>query len=63
MPGQPRLREAEVVHEIADAALAAKEELHDLDANRIGEGMKQLGGAGGIDAGSSRHDEQYNEFS
>jgi len=63
VPGQSRLREIEVRHQVAHAPLAVEQHCHDVDADRVSEGVKELGGASGVDAGGGRHESERNEFS
>src|SRR6185437_3875502 len=45
MPGEPRLCEIQLVHQLADAPLAVEQQVHDGEANLVGKRVKELGGA------------------
>ena len=63
VPRQTRLLEVEVVHQVAHASLTVEQQRHNLDADGIGQRVKKLGGALGVDGGCSRHAIRINKFS
>ena len=45
----------EIGGQLAHTALAPEKLIHDVDPDRIRQGMKQIGGAGGIESGCGCH--------
>ena len=61
--GEPGLRGVEAVHEIADAALAVAEHVHDPEPRLVGERMEELGDPLAVPRHGGRHDSEHIKIS
>ena len=56
VPGQPRLRELQLVGELANTAFPTAQQRNDAQPNGVGECVKELGGSGlAVGSGQGSH--------
>src|SRR5687768_4772757 len=63
MPRQPRLCHLEICSQLTHTALAGEQLIHHVDPDWIGQRVKQVCGAVGVESGCGGHAQDYNKNS